>query len=162
MSMVFDRTPDARDSLEMEAGLILRAFELAADQPHGFTLEDLERVEAYWVHLPAAFSSLGCVVSLSDGRRFHLAYVAGTEPEDEPEDTLPEAVTVTQMMTTEPLPSSHASSHASGSAPGSAPGSASGRASLWIDDVAALNRHLGLPPRPPAPAPVLLPLPPRH
>ncbi|NQW53894.1 MAG: hypothetical protein HQ465_21920 [Rhodospirillales bacterium] len=158
MSMVFDHTPDARDSLEMEAGLILRAFELAADQPHGFTLEDLERVEAYWVHLPAAFSSLGCVVSLSDGRRFHLAYVAGTEPEDEPEDTLPEAVTVTQMMTTEPLPSSHASGRASGSAPGSA----SGRASLWIDDVAALNRHLGLPPLPPAPAPVLLPLPPRH
>ena len=158
MSMVFDRTPDARDSLEMEAGLILRAFELAADQPHGFTLEDLERVEAYWVHLPAAFSSLGCVVSLSDGRRFHLAYVAGTEPEDEPEDTLPEAVTVTQMMTTEPLPSSHASSHASGSAPGSA----SGRASLWIDDVAALNRHLGLPPLTPAPPPLLLPLPPRH
>lgn len=133
---------DARDSLEMEAGLILRAFELAADQPYGFTREDLECVEAYWAHQAASFSSLGCVVSLTDGRRFHLAYVGGVEPEDEPEDTLPESVTVTQMMTHEGFPS--------------------GRASLWITDVAELNDYLGLPLIPAVPPPVILPLPARH
>ncbi len=37
-----------------------------------------------------------------------------------------------------------------------------GRASLWIDDVAELNAHLGLPLIPAAPAPVILPLPARH
>ncbi len=62
----------------MEAGLILRAFELAAEQPYGFTLEDLECVEAYRVLQAVGFRSC-CVVSLTDGRRFHLAYVAGQD-----------------------------------------------------------------------------------
>lgn len=142
MSLALSSLPDDRASLEMDAGLILRAFELATDQPYGFTQEDLEWVEAYWIHQATSFSSLGCVISLTDGRRFHLAYVGGVEPEDEPEDTLPESVKVTQMMTHESFPS--------------------GRASLWITDVAELNDYIGLPLIPAAPAPVILPLPARH
>ena len=128
--------PDAGapDSYEIEADLILRAMELASEQPYGFGVEDLERVEAYWSQLEAELSFLGCVVSLTDGRRFHLALVAGPQR--------PESVKVTQLMTTEPLPS--------------------GPASFWIEDVAELNHHLGLPLIPPGPAPVLLPLPARH
>lgn len=144
MSAVLSPLPRLRPSLEHDAGLILRAFELAADQPYGFTREDLECVEAYWVHRATGFSSLGCVASLTDGRRFHLAYVGSVEPE---EDMLPESVTVTQMMTTEPLPRSSP---------------VSGRASFWIVDVAELNDRLGLPLIPAAPAPVILPLPARH
>lgn len=144
MSIALSTLPCARDSLERDSGLILRAFDLAADQPYGFTREDLECVEAYRVHHSAGFSSLGCVVSLTDGRRFHLAYVGSVQPE---EDTLPESVTVTQMMTTEPLPLSS---------------KASGRSSFWIVDVAELNDRLGLPLIPAAPPPVILPLPARH
>jgi hypothetical protein len=139
MSVVLSSLPRLRPSLELDAGLILRAFDLAADQPYGFTREDLECVEAYWVHRAAGFSSLGCVASLTDGRRFHLAYVGSVEPE---EDVLPESVAVTQMMTMEPLPA--------------------GRASFWIVDVAELNDCLGLPLIPAAPPPVILPLPARH
>ena len=139
MSVVVSPLPRLRPSLEQDAGLIRRAFELAADQPYGFTREDLECVEAYWVRRNAGFASLGCVASLTDGRRFHLAYVGSAEPE---EDTLPESVTVTQMMTDEPLPS--------------------GRSPLWIVEVAELNARLGLPLIPPGPVPVLLPLPARH
>lgn len=136
MSIVPNPLGGTRESLEMEAGLVLRAFELAAKQPYGFTLEDLECVEAYRVL--QAVGSLVCVVSLTDGRRFHLAYVGGQDAED----SLPESVTVTQMMTTDAFPL--------------------GRASLWIDDVAELNDYLGLPLIPASPAPVLLPLPARH
>ena len=139
MSIALSPLPCARHSLERDSGLILRAFDLAADQPYGFTREDLECVEAYRVNHSAGFSSLGCVVSLTDGRRFHLAYVGSVAPE---EDTLPESVTVTQMMTTEGLPA--------------------GRSSFWIVDVAELNDRLGLPLIPAAPPPVMLPLPARH
>jgi hypothetical protein len=128
----------ARDPLDREAGLIRRAFELAAAQPYGFTFEDLEQVEAYRTQRAADVTSLGCVASLTDGRRFHLAYVAGPQ--------LSDFVTVTQMVTTQPLPSI----------------GASGRVSPWIDDVAELNHRLGLPLIPPPPVPVILPLPARH
>lgn len=139
MSVVFDCLHNARDlgarnPLEREAGLIRRAFRLAAQQPYGFTFEDLEHVEAYRTQGAAAFISIDCVVSLTDGRRFHLALVAGPQRR--------ESVEVTQLMTTEPLPS--------------------GPASFWIDDVAELNHHLGLPLIPAGPVPVLLPLPARH
>lgn len=134
MSVMFDCLPNARDSLDREASLIRRAFELASAQPYGFTFEELEQVEAYRTQRAAEVTSLGCVVSLTDGRRFHLAYVAGP--------LRPDSVTVTQMMTTEPLPS--------------------GRSRFWIDDVAELNHRLGLPLIPPPPAPVILPLPARH
>lgn len=134
MSTVFDFLPNAKDSLEREAGLIRRAFELAAYQPYGFTFDDLEQVEAYRMQRAADVTSLECVASLTDGRRFHLAFVAGGQR--------PESVKVTQMMTTEPLPS--------------------GRSRFWIDEVAELNHRLGLPLIPPPPAPVILPLPARH
>lgn len=134
MSTVFDFLPNAKDSLEREAGLIRRAFELAARQPYGFTFDDLEQVEAYRMQRAADVTSLDCVASLTDGRRFHLAFVAGGQR--------PESVKVTQMMTTEPLPS--------------------GRSRFWIDEVAELNHRLGLPLIPPPPAPVILPLPARH
>ncbi|TAJ97429.1 MAG: hypothetical protein EPO10_27505 [Reyranella sp.] len=134
MSTAFDFLPNAKDSLEREAGLIRRAFELAARQPYGFTFDDLEQVEAYRMQRAADVASLDCVASLTDGRRFHLAYVAGPHR--------PDFVMVTQMMTTEPLPS--------------------GRSRFWIDDVAELNHTLGLPLIPPPPAPVILPLPARH
>lgn len=137
MSVMFDCLANARDSLDREAGLIRRAFELAARQPYGFTFDDLERVEAYRMQRAAAFTSLDCVASLTDGRRFHLAHVAGPQ--------LSESVKVTQMMTTEPLPSTGAR-----------------RLSPWIDDVAELNHTLGLPLIPPPPTPVILPLPARH
>lgn len=143
MSVMFDCLPNARDSgardpLDREAGLIRRAFELAAAQPYGFTFEDLEQVEAYRTQCAADVTSLGCVASLTDGRRFHLAYVAGPQ--------LSDFVTVTQMVTTQPFPSI----------------GASGRVSPWIDDVAELNHRLGLPLIPPPPVPVILPLPARH
>ena len=120
--------PDALDSYEIEADLILRAVELASEQPYGFGVEDLERVEAYWSQLEVELSFLGCVVSLTDGRRFHLLYICGEEPEDEPGDALPgpETVQVTQMMTTEDLP------------PQEEP--------PWIHDVADINAWLRLPP----------------
>jgi hypothetical protein len=120
--------PDALDSYEIEADLILRAMELASEQPHGFGVDDLERVEAYWSQLEVELSFLGCVVSLTDGRRFHLLYICGEEPEDEPGDALPgpETVQVTQMMTTEDLP------------PQEEP--------PWIHDVADINAWLRLPP----------------
>lgn len=120
---------DGDDALDVEADLILCAMELAAEQSHGFTVEDLERVEAYWSQLEPHVSAIGCVVSLTDGRRFHLLYVAGEEPEDEREDGVPEwileSIEVTQMTTTEALPQ-----------PQTPP---------WIDDVAALNTWLCLP-----------------
>lgn len=139
MSVTFDCLPNAmdsgaRDPLDRDAALIRRAFELAAKQPYGFTFDDLEHVEAYRTQPAADVTSLGCVASLTDGRRFHLAYVAGPHR--------PDFVTVTQMMTTEPLPS--------------------GRSRFWIDDVAELNHRLGLPLIPPPPTPVILPLPARH
>lgn len=139
MSVMFDCLAPARDSgarnpLDREASLIRRAFELAARQPYGFTFEDLEQVEAYRMQRAADVTSLGCVASLTDGRRFHLAHVAGPQ--------LSESVKVTQMMTTEPLPS--------------------GRSRFWIDDVAELNHRLGLPLIPPPPTPVILPLPARQ
>lgn len=137
MSVMFDCLPNAKDSLEREAGLIRRAFELAAAQPYGFTFEDLEQVEAYRTRHAADVTSLDCVASLTDGRRFHLAYVARPHR--------PDSVTVTQLMTHQPLPS--AGAH---------------RLSPWIDDVAELNHRLGLPLIPPPPAPVILPLPARH
>jgi hypothetical protein len=150
MSVVFDRLPNAwdpgmrnsgtRDPLDREADLIRRAFELAAEQPYGFTFEDLEQVEAYRTRR-AGVSSLACVASLTDGRRFHLSYVtapgAGAHRAD--------SVTVTQLMTHEPPPPVGAD-----------------RVSPWIDDVAELNHRLGLPLIPPPPAPVILPLPARH
>ena len=138
MSFAFDCLPNARDPLDRDAALIRRAFALAAQQPYGFTFEDLEQVEAYRVQGAAAVTSLGCVASLTDGRRFHLAYLADPHR--------PDRVTVTQMMTHEPLP----------------PARASDATSLWIDDVAELNHRLGLPLIPPPPAPVILPLPARH
>lgn len=143
MSVMFDCLPNARDSgardpLDREAGLIRRAFELAAAQPYGFTFEDLEQVEAYRMQRAADVTSLDCVASLTDGRRFHLAYAAGPQ--------LSDFVTVTQMVTTQPFPSI----------------GASGRVSPWIDDVAELNHRLGLPLIPPPPVPVILPLPARH
>jgi hypothetical protein len=120
---------DGNDALDIEADLILCAMELAAEQSHGFTVEDLERVEAYWSQIEPHVSAVGCVVSLTDGRRFHLLYVAGEEPEDEREDGLPEwileSVEVTQLTTTEALPLP--------------------QVPLWIDDVAALNAWLCLP-----------------
>ncbi len=138
MSVMFDCLTHARDPLDREAGLIRRAFELAAEQPYGFTFEDLEHVEAYRMQRAAASASLDCVVSLTDGRRFHLAYVAGPHR--------PDGVTVTQMVTTQPFPSL----------------GTPGRLSPWIDDVAELNHRLGLPLIPPPPVPVILPLPARH
>jgi len=138
MSVAFDCLPHARDPLDRHAALIRRAFALAAKQPYGFTFDDLEHVEAYRVNLAAASPSLGCVASLTDGRRFHLAYDAGARLSDQ--------VTVTQMMTHEPFP----------------PTRASDATSFWIDDVAELNHRLGLPLIPPGAIPVLLPLPARH
>ena len=138
MSVMFDCLPNARDSLDREAALIRRAFELAARQPYGFTFEDLEQVEAYRTQRAAEVTSLGCVASLTDGRRFHLAYVAGAHR--------PDFVTVTQMVTTQPFPSI----------------GAAGCLSPWIDDVAELNHRLGLPLIPPPPVPVILPLPARQ
>ena len=148
MSIAFDCLPNARDlgardPLERNASLIRRAFELAAQQPYGFTFEDLEQIEAYRMQRAGtvgalASSTLDCVASLTDGRRFHLAYGAGAHR--------PDSVTVTQLMTTEPFPSI----------------GASGRLSPWIDDVAELNHRLGLPLIPPPPVPVILPLPARH
>lgn len=137
MSVMFDCLPTARDSLDREAALIRRAFELAARQPYGFTFEDLEQVEAYRMRHAAEVTSLGCVASLTDGRRFHLSYVAGPHR--------PDFVMVTQMVTTQPFPSI----------------GAAGRLSPWIDDVAELNHRLGLPLIPPPPVPVILPLPAR-
>ncbi|KAF0096855.1 MAG: hypothetical protein FD144_5594 [Rhodospirillaceae bacterium] len=139
MSVMFDCLPNAMDSgardlLDRDASLIRRAFDLAAKQPYGFTFDDLEHVEAYRTQPAADVTSLECVASLTDGRRFHLAHVAGPHR--------PDFVTVTQMMTTEPLPS--------------------GRSRFWIDDVAELNHRLGLPLIPPPPTPVILPLPARH
>lgn len=141
MSVLSILESDGHDTLDVEADLILCAMELAAEQSHGFTVEDLERVEAYWSQIEPHVSAIGCVVSLTDGRRFHLLYVSGQEPEDEPEDGLAgvltsvsaeggpewilESVEVTQMTTTEELPQ-----------PQSPP---------WIDDVAALNAWLCLP-----------------
>lgn len=138
MSVMFDCLPTARDALDREAGLIRRAFELAAAQPYGFTFDDLEQIEAYRTQRAAEVTSLGCVASLTDGRRFHLAYVAGSHR--------PDFVTVTQMVTTQPFPSI----------------GTPGRLSPWIDDVAELNHRLGLPLIPPPPVPVILPLPARH
>ncbi|MFN4017770.1 MAG: hypothetical protein ACK4JB_20685 [Reyranella sp.] len=143
MSVAFDRLINAmdsgaRDPLDREAGLIRRAFDLAAAQPYGFTFEDLEHVEAYRTQRAADVTSLDCVASLTDGRRFRLLHVARPHR--------PDSVTVTQLMTHEPLPSLRAS----------------GRLSPWIDDVAELNHTLGLPLIPPPPAPVILPLPARH
>ena len=143
MSIAFDCLPNARDlgardPLERNASLIRRAFDLAAAQPYGFTFEDLEQIEAYRTRHAGTFMSLDCVASLTDGRRFHLAYGAGAHR--------PDSVTVTQLMTTEPFPSI----------------GASGRLSPWIDDVAELNNRLGLPLIPPPPVPVILPLPARH
>lgn len=148
MSVAFDCLPNARDlgardPLERNASRIRRAFDLAAKQPYGFTFEDLEQVEAYRTRHAGtfgtlAFSTLDCVASLTDGRRFHLAYLAGPQR--------PDSVTVRQMVTTEPFPSI----------------GASGRLSPWIDDVAELNHRLGLPLIPPPPVPVILPLPARH
>lgn len=139
---MFDCLPNARDSgardlLDREAALIRRAFEVAAEQPYGFTFEDLEQVEAYRMQRATAGTALHCVASLTDGRRFHLAYIAGS--------CLPDSVTVTQLMTHEPPPPAGAN-----------------RLSPWIDDVAELNHLLGLPLIPPPPAPVILPLPARH
>lgn len=143
MSIAFDCLPNARDlgardPLERNASLIRRAFELAAQQPYGFTFEDLEQIEAYRTRHAGTFTCLDCVASLTDGRRFHLAYGAGAHR--------PDSVTVTQLMTTEPFPSI----------------GASGRLSPWIDDVAELNHRLGLPLIPPPPVPVILPLPARY
>ena len=143
MSIAYDYLPNARDlgardSLERNAGQIRRAFDLAPEQPYGFTFEDLEQVEAYRTRQAGTFSTLDCVVSLTDGRRFHLAYLAGPQR--------PDSVTVMQMVTTQPFPSI----------------GASGRLSPWIDDVAELNHRLGLPLIPPPPTPVILPLPARH
>lgn len=139
MSVMFDclanaRDSGARDPLDREASLIRRAFELAEAQPYGFTFEDLEHVEAYRMRPATAVTALDCVASLTDGRRFHLAHVVGPQ--------LSESVKVTQMMTTEPLPS--------------------GRSRFWIHDVAELNHRLGLPLIPPPPTPVILPLPARQ
>ncbi|MDB5490133.1 MAG: hypothetical protein JWQ58_3848 [Reyranella sp.] len=129
MSVLSIPEADGDDALDVEADLILCAMELAAEQSHGFTVEDLEQVEAYWSQLEPHVSAVGCVVSLTDGRRFHLLYVAGEEPEDEREDGLPdwilESVEVTQLTTTEAPPQ-----------PQTPP---------WIDDVAALNAWLCLP-----------------
>lgn len=139
MSVLQILEADGDDAIDVEADLILCAMELAAEQSHGFTVDDLERVEAYWSQIEPHVSAIGCVVSLTDGRRFHLLYVAGEEPEDKREDGLPggggpewilESVEVTQMTTTEALPQ-----------PQTPP---------WIDDVTALNTWLCLPPVPDA------------
>lgn len=142
MSIIFDDLPNARDSgardlLQRNAGLVRRAFERAAEQPYGFTFEDLEQVEAYRPQRAGAFTSLDFVASLTDGRRFRLTYVAGMRR--------PDSVAATQLMTHEPPPST-----------------AAARISPWIDDVAALNHALGLPLIPAAPPPVILPLPARQ
>ena len=142
MSTVFDCLPNAmdsgaRDPLDREAGLIRRAFELAARQPYGFTFDDLEHVEAYRTQRAADVASLDCVASLTDGRRFHLSYATGPQ--------LSDSVTVTQLMTHEPPPRN-----------------GTDRVSPWIDDVAELNHTLGLPLIPPGAIPVILPLPARH
>ena len=137
MSTVFDCLSNARDPLDREAGVIRRAFELAAAQPYGFTFEDLEHVEAYRTRRAAGVAALDCVASLTDGRRFLLNHVARPDRAD--------SVTVTQLMTHEPPPPTGAD-----------------RLSPWIHDVAELNHRLGLPLIPPPPAPVILPLPARH
>lgn len=142
MSVAFEYLPNARDlgardPLDREAAMIRRAFELAADQPYGFTFDDLEQVEAYRTRRAGTSTLLECVASLTDGRRFHLAYVAAPHR--------PDWVTVTQLMTHEPPPATGAD-----------------RVSPWIDDVAELNHTLGLPLIPPPPTPVILPLPARH
>jgi hypothetical protein len=142
MSTLVDCLPNAmesgaRDSLDREAALIRRAFDLAAGQPYGFAFEDLEHVEAYRMQRAGTFASLDCVASLTDGRRFLLAYAAAPHRSD--------SVTVRQLMTHEPPPVSGAD-----------------RVSPWIDEVAELNHRLGLPLIPPPPAPVILPLPARH
>ena len=148
MSIAFEylpnaRDPGARDWLESKVSLIRRAFDLAAAQPYGFTFEDLEQIEAYRTRHAGTFSApavnaVDCVASLTDGRRFHLAYGAGPHQ--------PERVTVTQLMTDEPFPSIGASD----------------RLLPWIDDVAELNHRLGLPLIPPGAIPVILPLPARY
>lgn len=141
MSVAFDRLINAmdsgaRDPLEREAGLIRRAFELAAAQPYGFTFEDLEHVEAYRTRRAADIAALDCVASLTDGRRFLLTHVAHPQRD---------SVTISQLMTHEPPPPAGAD-----------------RLSPWIHEVAELNHRLGLPLIPPPPAPVILPLPARH
>lgn len=142
MSVVFDRLPNARDSeasdpLDRKAGLIRRAFDLAAEQPYGFAFDDLEHVEAYRTRRVNRFTLLDCVASLTDGRRFHLSYATGPQ--------LSDSVTVTQLMTHEPPPRNGTDC-----------------VSPWIDDVAELNHTLGLPLIPPGAIPVILPLPARH
>lgn len=137
MSTVYDCLPNARDPLEREAGLIRRAFELAAAQPYGFAFEDLEHVEAYRTRRAADVTALDCVASLTDGRRFLLAHVTSSKRAD--------SVTVRQLMTHEPPPATGAD-----------------RVSPWIDEVAELNHRLGLALIPPTPIPVILPLPARH
>lgn len=137
MSVAYDYLSNARDPLDRKAAQIRRALDLAAQQPYGFTFEDLEQVEAYRTRRASTFTALDCVASLTDGRRFHLAYAAGPQTR--------ERVTVTQLMTHEPPPPSGAD-----------------RVSPWIDEVAELNHTLGLPLIPPGAIPVLLPLPARH
>ena len=113
-----------RDTFEVEACLIAEALVVAAKEPHGFTVDDVDRVEAFWSYLASDYSSVGCVVSLSDGRRFEITYNPGEEPEDEPEEK-PPTLEVRQMATTECF-----------SARQQPP---------WVDDVSELNEYLGLP-----------------
>lgn len=113
-----------RDTFEVEAGLIAEALVVAAKQPHGFAVDDVDRVEAFWSYLAQDYSSVGCVVGLSDGRRFEITYNPGEEPEDEPENK-PPTLEVRQMATTE--------------------GFSANQQPPWIDDVNDLNEYLGLP-----------------
>lgn len=117
-----------RGTFEIEAGIIGRSLMLAAKKPLGFTVDDVERVEAYWVRLFIGLSSSGCVLTIDDGRRFEIIYDSGLAPDDETAGNRPESVSVRQMTTTE--------------------GFSASQEPPWNDDVAELNDFLGLPTNP--------------
>lgn len=135
MSMNENAEFQGLDTFEVEAGLIAEALVEAAKQPHGFTVDDVDRLEAFWSYLGRDYSSVGCIATLSDGRRFEISYNPGQEPEDEPEEK-PPTLEVRQMATTE--------------------GFSASQQPPWVDDVSELNEYLGLPADPNARAAALV------
>jgi hypothetical protein len=61
---------------------LLRALDLAADEGWGFGAIDVERIAATWEMLDDSSTAHGFVLSLWDGRRVYLQYVA-TYADDE-------------------------------------------------------------------------------
>jgi hypothetical protein len=70
---------------------LLRALELADVEGWGFGPADVARVEAYWEMLEDDSTAHGFVLTLREGRRLYLQYIAGYEGDDADEDvqTLP-------------------------------------------------------------------------